>query len=201
MKKVISIDIGTTSVKVAVIDETGKCLGFHSQEYELITPHPGWIEADPDIYWQRLPGTIGRTLTQAQAQPKEVSAISLSSQGQTFIPLDRNGRVLDRAMVWLDTRAKSQAERLQAKFGRREYYRHTGCPVTSASLTASMLLWLREHKPDLFENAARFTLIRDFIALRACGWPVIDVTRRSIEETAAAILRLYRDRDAPVLDA
>ena len=184
VKKVISIDIGTTSVKVAVINETGKCLGSDSQEYELITPHPGWIEADPDIYWQRLPGTIGRTLTQAQVHPKEVSAISLSSQGQTFIPLDRNGRVLDRAMVWLDTRAKEQAERIEAEFGRKDYYLHTGYPRAGTALTASMLLWLKEHKPAVFNNSGRFTLIRDFIALRACGRAVTD-------ESGAASSGLY----------
>ena len=174
MKKVISIDVGTTSVKAAVIDEEGNCLGFRSQEYELITPQPGWVEADPSIYWEQLPETIGRTLTQAGVCPKDVSAISLSSQGQTFVALDRNSKPLDRAMVWLDTRAESQARKIQDHFGRLEYYRHTGYPVTSASLTASMLLWLREHRPKIFRNAARFTLIRDFIALRACGQAVID---------------------------
>ena len=174
MKKVISIDIGTTSIKAAVFDEGGNCLGFGLQEHELLMPQPGWVEADPEIYWEKLPETIGRALRQAETSPTEVSAISLSSQGQTFIPLDSSNRPLDRAMVWLDRRAESQAQTIQAEFGRWEYYRHTGYPTTSAGLTGSMLLWLKEHKSDVFNKAARFTMIRDFIALRACGRAVID---------------------------
>ena len=106
MKKVISIDIGTTSVKVAVIDEGGNFLGFRSREYELIMPQDGWVEAEPDLYWERLGETIRETLGQAAISPEEISAISLCSQGQTFIPLDRDGRPLGRAMVWLDIRSK-----------------------------------------------------------------------------------------------
>ena len=176
MKKVISIDFGTTSVKTALIDEDGNLLGFHCREYQLITPLPGWVEADPEIYWKRLPETIGRTLAQAGVSAEDVSAMSLSSQGQTFIPLDRHGNPLTRAMVWLDRRAQSQAQMIQAKFGQRDYYKHTGYPTTSASLTASMLLWLKDNSPDVFNSAARFALIRDFIALRACGRAVIDET-------------------------
>jgi len=184
----LGIDVGTTSVKVAAVDACGKCLGLDVAEYELVRPRVGVVEADPEVYWERLPGAIGRVLGAAALGAGDIKGIALSSQGQTFVCLDHSGRPLDKAMVWLDTRATAEAKGIEAEIGLREFYRHTGVPTVSPSLTASMLLWLKRNRPHLYGTARRFALIPAYIALRGCGRHVID-------ETGAASSGLYDVQD------
>ena len=184
MQVALGIDIGTTSVKTAVIDAAGTCLGFDAREYDLVQPAPGVVEADPREYWERLPEAVASVMRQGNVAPEDVVGVALSSQGQTFLCLDAQGRPMRNAMVWLDSRAAEEARRTEAHFGRDRFYRHTGTPVVAAGFTSSMLLWLREHERETFENAARFALIRDYVALRACG-------RAAIDETSAVSSGLY----------
>ena len=81
MRVALGIDIGTTSVKTAVIDESGECLGFDVREYDLIQPAPGVVEADPREYWECLPEAIGKVMRQGDVTADDVAGVALSSQG------------------------------------------------------------------------------------------------------------------------
>ena len=174
LQKALSIDVGTTAIKVAVIDARGKCHGLDVEEYSLAMPHPGHVEADPTIYWEGLAKAVRRALEKGRVAPDEIAALALSSQGQTFIPLDGNANPIGPAMVWLDSRATEEARRIRRRFGIFEYYRHTGIPPRSPSLTSCMLLWLRDRQPGLFKEARRFALIQDYISQKACGEAALD---------------------------
>ncbi|MFH0963061.1 MAG: FGGY family carbohydrate kinase [Planctomycetota bacterium] len=172
----LAIDLGTTSVKTAAIDLDGNCQGLDVAEYSLIEPRPGFVEADPSVFWESLPRAISAVLDRASASPSRVRAISLSSQGQTFLCLDDHSKPLSNAFVWLDSRALDESRELLSRFGRETFYRHTGGPTVFPGWTASLLLWLRNHEAALFRKASRFSLLRDYIALRACGCAVLDET-------------------------
>jgi xylulokinase len=98
-----------------------------------------------------------------------VRAIGLSSQGQTFVPLDAAGRPLRNAIVWLDTRATEQCRRIAAHFDAQDAYPRTGTPRFTDISSAPKILWLREHEPEVFARTAHYLMLPDYVIWRLTG--------------------------------
>ena len=111
MELLLGIDAGTTSVKSGLFSADGKCLAVSRQEYQLSTPYANWAELDPEIYWQACITTVKQVLKQAGGS--DISAVAVSSQGETVIALDMHGKPVYPAIVWLDNRAVLEAEGFQ----------------------------------------------------------------------------------------
>jgi xylulokinase len=169
MSLLIGLDIGTTSVKVGVFEASGRQVAAAAQDYRIDHPKPDWAEMDAETYWQATVATVRRALSTGAAEPGRVTAIAVSSQGETVIPVDENGRVLGRALVWLDNRARAEARELTERFDAETIYDRTGVPSVSPTWTACKLLWWRRHEPELFAAAHRFLLVEDFILHRLSG--------------------------------
>ena len=167
-RTILVLDLGTTYFKAALFDERGCMLALDRQEYPLLTPAPNIVELDPEIYWQALVSAVRRVLAQSRAAVQEVATLCISSQGETFIPVDDHGRPLARAIVWLDNRATREAEGLAVKFS-SEGYRKTGIPEIIPTWTACKILWLRQNRPDLFARADKFLLVQDYLIHRLTG--------------------------------
>ena len=165
----LTFDIGTTALKVGLFDVSGRALAISTQEYELITPRAGWAELPVERYWDACVAGTRECLQEQNGA--DVRAVGFSSQGQTFVPLDADFRPLRNAIVWLDTRAAEQAERIKAHFGGRE--RAAGInviPITSGP----KMLWLRENEPEVFGRAAYYLMPPDYVTWRLTGQRVGD---------------------------
>jgi sugar (pentulose or hexulose) kinase len=165
----LSLDAGTTSVKAALFDSLGSCLGIGREEYQLSTPSAEQAELDTEVYWQASVKAIRAALLQAGVDPPGVRAIAVSSQGETTITLDAKGRPLRPALVWLDNRSAPQAERLAAQFDRQTVYETTGVPEIMPTWTACKILWIKENEPEVFAQACKFLLVKDYLIYRLCG--------------------------------
>ena len=146
----LGLDAGTTSVKAALFDSLGKCLGIGREEYQLSTPSAEQAELDAEIYWQASLKAMRAALATAGVAPGKVRAISVSSQGETTITLDAHGSPLRPALVWLDNRSVPQAEWLAAQFDSQTVYETTGVPEIVPTWTACKILWIRENEPEIF---------------------------------------------------
>lgn len=166
MTTLLGIDAGTTSVKSGLYSAEQGCLAVAWQEYQLETPQPGWAELDPEIYWQACSATIQKVLEQAGR--KDVTAISVSSQGETLIAVDRVGKPVYPAMIWLDNRAEREAKLLASKFADVVYAR-AGTPEIIPTWTACKILWLKQNRPDIFERVDKFMLVQDYLIYRLTG--------------------------------
>ena len=102
MPNFLAIDAGTTSLKAALFDAQGHMLALDRREYLLLTPAPNIVELDPEVYWQALTGAVRSVLAQSRVAAAEVATLCISSQGETFIPVDAHGAPLSCAIVWLD---------------------------------------------------------------------------------------------------
>ena len=169
----LAIDAGTTSVKAGLFSPDGRCLGVGRQEYQLETPAADRAQLDPEVYWQACIKTVRAALDQAGIQPGQVKAVAVSSQGETTITLDGEGRVIYPALVWLDNRATDQAALLADKFSRDAYTR-TGIPEIVATWPACKILWIRQNEPDVFARADKFLLVQDYLIYRLTGRIVTD---------------------------
>jgi xylulokinase len=173
MECLLAIDAGTTSVKAGLFAPDGRCLGVSRQEYQLETPSAERAQLDPQIYWQACLKTVRAALEQSGQEPGLVRAVSVSSQGETTITLDHEGRVIYPALVWLDNRATEQAAFLASRFG-AEVYTRTGIPEIVATWPACKILWLRQNEPEIFARAAKFLLVQDYLIYRLTGRIVTD---------------------------
>lgn len=165
----LGIDAGTTSLKAGLFDAQGAARAVATEEYALITPAADRAEVEPELYWQACVRTVSRVLEQANAPRRDVVAIGISSQGETLIPVDAQGRALRRALVWLDNRAEPQAARIAERFDRARVYAITGIPEIVATWTACKILWLQEQEPALYRAARKFLLVEDYLLYRLTG--------------------------------
>jgi len=170
----LGLDAGTTSVKAALFDHQGTCLGIGREEYQLSTPSAEQAELDAEIYWQSSVKAI-RAATQASGvSPKRVRAIAVSSQGETTIPLNAQGVPLRPALVWLDNRSILQAQWLASRFDRQQVYEVTGVPEIVPTWSACKILWIRQNEPRVFEQVYKYLLVKDYLVYRLTGEFVTD---------------------------
>lgn len=173
MEYLLSIDAGTTSLKVGLFTTDGNCLGVERQEYQLDTPTVERAQLNPYIYWQACVTTIHKLIASTGIKPGKILAVSVSSQGETTIAIDAKGETIYPAIVWLDNRAELQAKKLAEPFANC-VYEHTGIPEIIPTWSACKILWLKENEPDIFSKANTFLLVQDYIIFRMCGRIVTD---------------------------
>jgi xylulokinase len=172
---VLGIDLGTTAVKAGVFDdETGRMLGVARAEYSPTSPHPGWMELAAEEYWQATVTAVRHA--HAEADRPTVVGIGLSSQGQTFIPLDADRRPLRPAIVWLDTRAEDEARRLNEALDGGELRARRGAAAINSVDSAPKILWLRENEPEVWSHTHHLVMLPDFIGERLTGELKLDVS-------------------------
>ena len=166
MGYILVFDIGTTAVKAFLFDEKLKLLASSGEEYSLQTPKAGWVELDPLIYWKAVKAQIPLVCGKAGILPASIDAITVTTQGETLIPVDRSGRALRNAIVWLDERASGQAARISKRFPPDVFYSRTGIPECNGYCPIAKLLWIKEEEPELYEKTHKFLLLEDYILMR-----------------------------------
>ena len=169
MPYILAFDLGTTALKCALHDLKGEVIAKASEEYQLITPTPDWVEMDVETYWQAFKIAVARVLKESNAIPSEIKALGVSAQGETLIVVDREAKPLRRAIVWLDNRAQQEADELSTVFGHRPAFEITGQVKLVPTWPASKILWLRKHEPEIFERVSKFLLIEDYFLHRLSG--------------------------------
>lgn len=162
----IGIDLGTSAVKLLLVDAAGAILRTVTREYPLFFPHPGWSEQNPADWWDACTDGI-RELT-AGIDPACVDGIGCGGQMHGLVALDAQDRVLRPAILWNDGRTAPQVAYLNETIGRQ-----TLCACTAniafAGFTAPKLLWMRENEPELFARIRRIMLPKDYINYRLTG--------------------------------
>lgn len=146
-----------------------------SVEYPTVHPAPGWAEQDPEAWWDAVVAGVRRLPPDPR---RSVAAIGLSSHRGGVVPLDGAGRTLGRCIIWMDRRSTRELQAFVEAFGREAVQRVTGL-VPDTEFSASKLLWLRAHDPDLFRAARLYLQPRDYLYFRLTGSPATDYTLAS----------------------
>lgn len=175
---VLGIDLGTTRCKSILFALSGKIISESYVEYPLIHTPEGFIEQDTEIWWSLTKRVIKETIEKSGVARSEIRALSISSQGIAFVPVDRDGRALCNAISWLDTRAHHQTELIWEKLGEREIFQRTGKRINPAySLTK--IMWLKENRPEIYNNTWKFLMGLEFLTFKLTGQIVTDYSMAS----------------------
>lgn len=162
-KNLLGVDFGTTALKACLFNENGDLLASESAQYKLITDGD-FIEFDANEFFNVFSCTIDKILNNYT-----VDALSIDTQGETLIVLDKSGNPLMNAIIWLDNRAEKQAKDMEKEFGLSEIYNITGQAEIPAGYPAPKIKWLKENRLDIFEKADKFLLLEDWIIYKLTG--------------------------------
>lgn len=162
----IGIDLGTSSVKLLLIDETGTVLTSVQADYPLRFPQPGWSEQDPEDWWTQTAICLKKLIS--QTDPKQIAGISVGGQMHGLVILDRNDRVIRPAILWNDNRTAAQTEWLNREIGKEKLLEYTA-NIAFAGFTAPKLLWLRAEEPEHFSAIEKIMLPKDYLIYRLTG--------------------------------
>lgn len=173
MDVLLGVDLGTTGCKAALYTTDGQLRASHYVEYGLITPRADWVEQDAEIWWALAREAIRAALAGGGIDGSSVRALSVSSQGISFVPVDKGGSPLRHALTWLDTRASGQAEFIASQVDDAALFRLTG-KRAAAVYVLPKLLWLREHEPEVYARTHKFLMAHDFLLYKFCGAELTD---------------------------
>jgi len=174
----MGIDLGTTNLKVLLIDEDGKIIAKRSSEYSIEIPFHGFAEQNPDTWWDAARRCIRSVLSESGVSASRISAIGITGQMHGTVLLDENLRSLRPAIIWPDRRSVKQCERLQRVVKERGLLRELANPIMPG-FAASTLLWLKENEPATIRSARHFLLPKDYIRFKLTGELFTDVSDAS----------------------
>ena len=159
----LGLDLGTSSVKALLMEESGTALGEGSASYSVRAPRPGWAESSPDDWWAAVlrakDAAVGR-------RGADVTALGLSGQMHGVVLADERGRPLRSALLWADARSGGE---LSAYRGLDESLRHRLANPPAVGMAGPSLLWLRDHEPDEYAGARWALQPKDWLRMRLTG--------------------------------
>jgi gluconokinase len=167
------IDIGTTATKAVVFDAVGQVVFQHSVEYPMFHPHPQWSIQEP----QDILAAVLLCIEVVREQ-YVTEFISFSSAMQSILVVDQNHNLLTDCILWADNRASDVADELKNSALGKDFYQKTGIPIHTFS-PMTKILWLKKHEPAIFEKAAKFISIKEYIWYYLTGEYCIDTSMAS----------------------
>ena len=172
----IGVDLGTSSVKLLLMNEKGEIKNIVSKEYPLFFPKTGWSEQNPEDWWKGCVEGIKELISGFDSA--EVSGISFGGQMHGLVVLDENDKVIRPAILWNDGRTGKECEYFNKTVGREKISELTG-NMAFTGFTAPKLLWMKENEPGLFAKIEKIMLPKDYIAYMLTGVHCTDVSDAS----------------------
>jgi xylulokinase len=162
----LGIDLGTSAVKVLLVDESGDVVDSASAPLEVSRPQPLWSEQNPEDWWTAVDAAMAQLKEKQSGAVAGVKAIGLSGQMHGACLLDKNDAVIRPAILWNDGRSHEECAWLEDNVkGLREISGNVAMP----GFTAPKLVWVRRHEPDAFARVARVLLPKDYLRFRMTG--------------------------------
>ena len=172
----IGIDLGTSAVKLLLMDEAGQIKNVVSREYPLEFPKPGWSQQRPEDWKEAVFSGIRELLCGFDGG--QVAGIGAGGQMHGLVVLDENDQVIRPAILWNDGRTAEQVAYLNGEIGMKELSRLTA-NIAFAGFTAPKLLWMRENEPENFSRIRKIMLPKDYINYILSGVHCTDVSDAS----------------------
>ncbi len=170
------IDLGTSAVKLLLMDETGKILKIVSKEYPIFFPHPGWSEQRPEDWYEQTMAGLAELF--ADCDRSRVAGISFGGQMHGLVILDENDQVIRPALLWNDGRTYEECDYLNNVIGKEKLSEYTA-NISFTGFTAPKILWVKNKEPENFAKIAKIMLPKDYIAYRLSGVHCTDVSDAS----------------------
>ena len=172
----LGIDIGTSSIKVVLLDAEQRQHGMASRPLSVSRPAPGWSEQAPASWWEAVDSAISELACQQPDKMAATRAIGLSGQMHGLVALDGQDRPLRDAILWNDSRAGAEASELQNRYPE---FARIGGNLVMAGFTAAKAVWMARHEPELFDKIKTILLPKDYVRFCLTGKKISDMSDAS----------------------
>ena len=172
----IGIDLGTSAVKLLLMDSDGKIVNIVSREYPLYFPQPGWSEQKPEDWYAQTMDGIKALIK--DVDKSQVAGISFGGQMHGLVILDKEDNVIRPAILWNDGRTTEETDYLNNVIGKEKLSEYTA-NIAFAGFTAPKILWVKNKEPENFAKIAKIMLPKDYIAYKLTGIHCTDVSDAS----------------------
>ncbi len=162
MAYVIGVDLGTSGTKTVLFDELGKVVASHTIEYPMYQPQNGYAEQEPADWREAAFATIRACLDKSGVRAEDVKGIGLSGQMHGLVMLGAEGEVLRRSIIWCDQRTAAECEEITQRVGAERLIDITANPALTG-FTASKILWVRNHEPEIYAKCRHILLPKDYV--------------------------------------
>lgn len=167
----LGIDVGTSSVKVSVVDAATQTAiasaQYPDEENAILSPQPGWAEQSPDMWWQQVQQAIQLCNTSGKYKPTDIAAIGISYQMHGLVMVNKDHQVLRDSIIWCDSRAVDIGNKAFEAIGEKKCLSHL--LNSPGNFTASKLAWVKQNEPEIYEHTDKVMLPGDFIAMQLTG--------------------------------
>ena len=162
----IGIDLGTSAVKLVLMEGSGSIRKIVSKEYPLYFPHPGWSEQNPENWWNAVQEVIRELI--CDQEKDQIAGISFGGQMHGLVALDQDDQIIRPVILWNDGRTVQETEYLNTKIGKEKLSQYTA-NIAFAGFTAPKLLWMKKQEPENFGKICKIMLPKDYIAYQLTG--------------------------------
>ena len=172
----IGVDLGTSAVKLLLMDQEGQIKKIVSKEYPIYFPNPGWSEQNPEDWFTQTMAGIKELI--AEADKSQIAGISFGGQMHGLVILDDKDEVIRPALLWNDGRTFEECDYLNNVIGKEKLSEYTA-NISFTGFTAPKILWIKNKEPENFARIAKIMLPKDYIAYKLTGVHCTDVSDAS----------------------
>lgn len=172
----IGVDLGTSAVKLLLMDQEGNIRKIVSREYPIFFPHPGWSEQRPEDWFQATMEGMQELIS--EADKSQIGGISFGGQMHGLVILDQEDQVIRPAILWNDGRTFEECDYLNNEIGREKLSRYTA-NISFTGFTAPKILWVKNKESENFARIAKIMLPKDYIAYKLTGVHCTDMSDAS----------------------
>lgn len=211
MKYVIGVDLGTSAVKILLVNQNGEVAGEVSKSYPLIIEKSGYSEQNPEEWVEKTTAGLKELVAQFDGDVNDIEGISFSGQMHGLVLLDKENQALRNAILWNDTRTTKQCEKIYETFGKEKLLEVTKNPALEG-FTLPKILWVKENEPQIFERSNLFMLPKDYLRYRitgaihmeysdAAGTLMLDVAKREWSQEVLEAFGLVTEFCPPLVES
>ena len=168
MNYLLGVDLGTSGTKTVLFDTAGNVMASKTVEYPMYQPQNGWAEQDPRDWWNATAVTTKAVIEESGVDPADIKGVGISGQMHGLVMLDKAGQVLRRSIIWCDQRTAQECEEITRRVGKERLIAITANPALTG-FTASKILWVRNHAPEIYAQCAHILLPKDYVRYMLTG--------------------------------
>lgn len=204
MKHLITLDIGTSSMRAVIYSDDGSLEMESGHEYHTVFPAPGHVEQDPETWLKAAVKVLSEASAYASEHKMSIDAIAVTSQRSSLIPIGSDGRHIANAIMWQDKRTIKECQRLEEQYGLPALYKKTGLRI-NPYFVLPKIMWLKANMPGLYDRSSKLAGVQDYVVAfltgefktdwsQACRTMLMDIRTFSWDPDLLAIAELDQDK-------
>lgn len=175
----LAIDLGTQSIRAAILNEKGKILGFSQLQHSVESPKEGWAHQFPNMWWNNACQVIQTVIQKTSIPVQSLEGVCVCGQMYGPVGVKENGdTITNQVQLWCDKRCQDQCETIRHRFNEEELIKLTANPIT-AGWSGFKIRWIKENNPQEYKESQFFLTPKDYINFKLTGVAATDYTEAS----------------------